>query len=75
MPNRLVASLGTAWNIIPGLFAFTNPGELDLYDHHPKHAEICELRRTWFASQLAAAKIPPQRGGIRQPGVTTMPLT
>ena len=45
MPNIIVTTMGTSWQIIPELTGFTNPDFLDLYAHHPHRARLDRVRR------------------------------
>ncbi|EIC21510.1 adenosine deaminase [Thiorhodovibrio frisius] len=40
----MISTLGTSWSIVPELFAFTNPQQLDLYAHHESCAQIAAQR-------------------------------
>lgn len=45
MSNLLITTLGTSWQIVPELYGFTNPQQLDLYRHHPARSELDKVRR------------------------------
>ena len=45
MTNLLITTLGTTWQIVPELYGFTNPQQLDLYRHHSRQREIESTRR------------------------------
>lgn len=45
MANLLITTLGTSWQIVPELYGFTNPRQLDLYRHHSQQAEIEKTRQ------------------------------
>jgi len=45
MPNILITTFGTTWQIIPELLGFTNPGLVDLYANHPGLDDIRRSRR------------------------------
>lgn len=43
--NLLLTTLGTSWSIVPELYGFTNPADLDLYADSRHAEEIAVLRR------------------------------
>lgn len=43
MPNILAATLG-AWSLVPEIIGFTNPGLVNLYQHHPLAGHIAQTR-------------------------------
>ena len=45
MPNIIVTTMGTSWQIIPELSGFTNPDFLDLYAHHPERTRLDSIRK------------------------------
>jgi adenosine deaminase len=44
MSALLVTTLGQSWAVVPELYGFTNPADLDLYACSPDLQEICKLR-------------------------------
>ncbi len=45
MGDIILTTLGITWQIVPELYAFTNPGHLDLFTHHPNRNRLAELRK------------------------------
>lgn len=44
--NVLVCTLGVSWQVVPEVFSFLAPRQLDLFREHPRSAEIEALRAT-----------------------------
>jgi adenosine deaminase len=42
--NILLCTLGASWPVIPEIFGFVAPDQLDLYAEHPNRAQLAELR-------------------------------
>ncbi|MBW1800289.1 MAG: hypothetical protein JRJ85_06115 [Deltaproteobacteria bacterium] len=47
MPNILITTLGTTWQIVPELVGFMNPELLDLYRNHPARDRIQSLLKEY----------------------------
>lgn len=45
--NILLCTLGASWAVIPEIFGFVAPKQLDLYAHHPQADDIDHLRQTY----------------------------
>lgn len=45
--NILLCTLGASWAVIPEVYGFLDPEKLPLYRHHPKAAELDQIRREY----------------------------
>ena len=67
MPNILVTTLGTTWQILPELVGFTNPDLIDVFCNHPRRDRIAQVRKEYDIKPVDEMWVISTRGDkIRQ---------
>ena len=62
MPDILLTTLGITWQIVPELYALTNPQALDLYANHPGKNRLHNLRAEYALNSVDRVWVVTTKG-------------